>query len=130
MRRRLLWRLRHGGGSRPIQPRTGSRRPGRRSVVIETPDRGVLEMLKVGLIVRLEAKAGKEAELSAFLRGALPLVDEEPRTVVWLGVQTGPSSFAILDPSPTRKGGRHTSGVRSPRLLWRRPAYCSPALRR
>jgi quinol monooxygenase YgiN len=69
-------------------------------------------MVKSGLIVRLEAKAGKEDELSAFLRGALPLVEEEPWTVVWLGVQTGPSSFAIVDAFPDEERRRaHLAGA-------------------
>lgn len=57
-------------------------------------------MVEVGLIVRLEARAGKEDELSAFLRGALPLVEDEPQTIVWLGVQAGPSSFDLLARPP------------------------------
>lgn len=69
-------------------------------------------MIKVGLIVRLEARAGKADELSAFLRAALPLVEEEPQTVVWLGIQTGPSSFAIVDAFPDEEGRRaHLAGA-------------------
>ena len=51
-------------------------------------------MVTTGLIVRLEAKAGKEEELAAFLRDALPLVQDEPETVAWLALRTGSSSFA------------------------------------
>lgn len=69
-------------------------------------------MVKVGLIVRLEAKAGREAEVAAFLRGALPLVEEEPQTVLWLGVQTGPSSFTIVDAFPDEEGRQaHLAGA-------------------
>ena len=69
-------------------------------------------MVEVGLIVQLEARAGKEDELSAFLRSALPLVEEEPTTVVWLGIQTGPSSFAIVDAFPDEEGRRaHLAGA-------------------
>ena len=35
---------------------------------------------KVALLVRLEAKPGKEAEVEAFLRGGLAIVLEEPAT--------------------------------------------------
>ena len=38
-------------------------------------------MVTVALLVRLEAKPGKESELERFLSGALPLVQEEPATV-------------------------------------------------
>jgi len=54
-------------------------------------------IISKGLIVRLEAKPGKEEAAAAFLRGALPLVEDEPKTVAWFAFQTGPSSFAIVD---------------------------------
>jgi hypothetical protein len=41
-------------------------------------------MVTAGLIVRLEAKAGKGDELAAFLADALSLVQDEPETVAWL----------------------------------------------
>ena len=64
-----------------------------------------------GLIVRLEAKAGKEEALADFLRGALPLVEEEPKTVVWFAFQIGTSSFAIVDVFPDEEGRRdHLQG--------------------
>ncbi len=40
-------------------------------------------MVKTALFVRLEAKPGKEAEVEGFLRGGLPIVEEEPATVAW-----------------------------------------------
>jgi hypothetical protein len=57
-------------------------------------------MITTGLIVRLVAKPGREEDVEAFLRSALPLVDDEPRTVAWLAVRTGASSFAIVDVFP------------------------------
>ena len=38
-------------------------------------------MVTTGLIVRLEARTGKEEDLAAFLQGAVPLVEDEPETV-------------------------------------------------
>jgi quinol monooxygenase YgiN len=65
-----------------------------------------------GLIVRLEAKPGKEEAVAAFLRGALPLVEEEPETVAWFAFQTGASSFAIVDVFPDEDGRRaHLDGA-------------------
>jgi len=46
-------------------------------------------MVNVSLFVRLEAKAGKEKEVESFLRGALPLVMEEPTTTAWFGIRLG-----------------------------------------
>jgi quinol monooxygenase YgiN len=54
-------------------------------------------MISKGLIVRLEAKEGREATVTAFLRDALPLVDREPQTVAWFALRLGESSFAIVD---------------------------------
>ena len=65
-----------------------------------------------GLIVRLEAKAGREEGLAALLRAALPLVQEEPETVAWFAFQTGASSFAIVDVFPDEDGRRaHLDGA-------------------
>lgn len=54
-------------------------------------------MVKVGLLVRLEAKPGKEQAVADFLRGGLALALEEPDTVNWYGIQLGPSTFGIFD---------------------------------
>ena len=54
-------------------------------------------MTKVALLVRLEAKPGKEKEVADFLRGGLSLVQEEPDTLTWYGIQLGPSTFGIFD---------------------------------
>lgn len=54
-------------------------------------------MTKHALYVPLKAKPGKEQELAAFLRSAVPLVNDEPGTISWYAIQEGPSSFAIFD---------------------------------
>ena len=61
-------------------------------------------MVSVGLLVTLEAKPGKEDDLAAFLTGALPLVEEEPRTTAWFAVRLAPSRFAIFDAFPSEAG--------------------------
>ena len=69
-------------------------------------------MVTTGLIVRLEARAGKEEDLAAFLAGALPLVEEEPETVAWLAVRSDGSSFAIVDAFPDEAGRQaHLAGA-------------------
>ena len=68
-------------------------------------------MVTTGLIVRLEARQGKEDELESFLVDALPLVQGEPDTVAWLAVRAGTSSFAIVDVYPDDAGRRaHLDG--------------------
>ena len=54
-------------------------------------------MVHMGLLVRLEAKPGKEEDVAEFLTGALDLVNEEEETPIWFAVRFGPSSFAIYD---------------------------------
>ena len=54
-------------------------------------------MAKYALYVPLEAKPGKEKDVSDFLRSALPLVNAEPGTISWFAIQEGASRFAIFD---------------------------------
>lgn len=68
-------------------------------------------MVKVALWVRLEAKPGREADVEAFLRAGLPLVQAEPATTAWFGVRVGPSTFGIFDAFPDEAGrSAHLSG--------------------
>ncbi len=43
-------------------------------------------MVKVALLVRLEAKPGKEEDVANFLRSGLSLVEEEPATTAWFAI--------------------------------------------
>jgi hypothetical protein len=68
-------------------------------------------MVKVALWVRLDAKPGKEADVEAFLRAGLPLVQAEPATTAWFGIRMGPSTFGIFDAFPDEAGrNAHLSG--------------------
>jgi quinol monooxygenase YgiN len=68
-------------------------------------------MVKTALLVRLEAKPGKEAEVESFLRGGLPIVQEEPATIAWFAIRLGPSTFGIFDAFPDEAGRQaHLSG--------------------
>ena len=40
-------------------------------------------MVNVALLVRLEAKPGKESEVESFLKSGLAIVEEEPDTTAW-----------------------------------------------
>jgi quinol monooxygenase YgiN len=87
-------------------------------------------MVNVGLFVRLESKPGKEAEVEAFLRGGLAIVQEEPATVAWFALRLGPSTFGIFDAFPDDEGRQaHLTGrvaaalmARAPDLLAQPPA--------
>lgn len=68
-------------------------------------------MVNVALLVRLEAKPGKEAEVEQFLKGGLALVEAEPATTAWFGIRLGPSTFGIFDAFPNEAGRQaHLSG--------------------
>src|SRR3977135_2585386 len=77
-------------------------------------------MIKTALLVRLEAKSGKEAEVESFLRGGLPIVEEEPATVAWFGIRLGPTTFGIFDAFPDEAGRQaHLSGKVAAALMAR-----------
>jgi quinol monooxygenase YgiN len=68
-------------------------------------------MVNVALFVRLEAKPGKEADVAAFLRDGLAIVEAEPATTTWFAIQLGPSTFGIFDAFPNEAGRQaHLSG--------------------
>ncbi|MBC7892669.1 MAG: antibiotic biosynthesis monooxygenase [Sphingobacteriaceae bacterium] len=68
-------------------------------------------MVNVALLVRLEAKPGKESAVADFLRGGLALAQQEPDTVTWYALQLGPSTFGIFDTFPADEGRQaHLSG--------------------
>jgi quinol monooxygenase YgiN len=68
-------------------------------------------MVSVALLVRLEAKPGKAAEVESFLRGGLAIVQEEPATTAWFAIRMGPSTFGIFDAFPNEAGRQaHLSG--------------------
>jgi len=67
--------------------------------------------VKVGLLVIMEAKPGKEQEVESFLKGGLALVEQEPATSTWYGFRLGPSKFGIFDTFPNEAGRQaHLSG--------------------
>ena len=86
-------------------------------------------MVKVGLLVRLQAKAGKEAEVTAFLREALEMVNREDSTRAWFAVRLDLSTFGIFDAFEDELGRQgHMAGpmaaalvARAPELFVRRP---------
>lgn len=68
-------------------------------------------MEKFALLARVEAKPGKENEVLAFLKSALPLAQAEPDTVRWYALQLGPSTFGIFDTFETEDGRKaHLAG--------------------
>jgi len=54
-------------------------------------------MVKKALAVKLVAKPGKEAEVEAFLKSGLALVNGEPLTVTWYAIKFNENTFGIFD---------------------------------
>jgi quinol monooxygenase YgiN len=61
-------------------------------------------MVTVGLLVTLEAKPGREADVQRFLEGGLAIVNQEPDTTAWFAIRMGPTTFGIFDVFPTDAG--------------------------
>lgn len=79
-------------------------------------------MVTVALYVKLEAKPGKEAEVESFLKGALPVVQDEPATIAWFALRMGPSTFGIFDAFPNEAGrAAHMSGRVAEALMAKGP---------
>ncbi|HEY2661276.1 MAG TPA: antibiotic biosynthesis monooxygenase [Caulobacteraceae bacterium] len=54
-------------------------------------------MTKVALLVELQAKPDKSAEVARFLASARALAIQEPATLTWYAVQLDADRFAIFD---------------------------------
>ena len=68
-------------------------------------------MEKFALLARVEAKPGKETEVEAFLKSALPLAEAEPETVRWYGLKINENTFGIFDTFETEDGRKaHLQG--------------------
>jgi quinol monooxygenase YgiN len=77
-------------------------------------------MVRVGLLVRLRAKPGKESEVAKFLEGALPAAQGEPQTPVWFAIRIGQSEFGIFDAFPDDAGRQaHLGGPIAAALMKR-----------
>ena len=65
----------------------------------------------VGLLVRLEAKTGKEDAVANFLETGLKLVNQESTTPVWFALRLGPSTFGVFDAFANEEGRQnHLTG--------------------
>ena len=85
-------------------------------------------MVKVALLVRLEAKPGKADEVAKFLRGGLAIVQDEPATTAWFAIQLGPSTFGIFDAFPDEAGRQaHLSGRVAAALMAQAPELLAQA---
>ncbi len=77
-----------------------------------------MTMTTKGLLVRLEAKHGKDDAVEEFLSAALPLVRQEAGTKAWFAVRFGRSEYGIVDFFPDEASREaHLNGAVASALL-------------
>ena len=85
-------------------------------------------MIKVALFVRLEAKAGKEADLEKFLEAGLAMANQEATTPLWFALRLGPSTFGIFDAFSDESGRQaHLTGPIAKALMANAPELLAQA---
>ena len=83
-------------------------------------------MVKFEILASLEAKIGKEHEVAAFLKSALPLVEAEPGTVSWFAIRVSSTTFAIFDAFNDEAGrDAHLAGEVAKALMAKAPELFS-----
>jgi quinol monooxygenase YgiN len=73
--------------------------------------------LKYGVLALLEAKAGKQDELAAFLESGRALAGAEPGTVTWYAFRVGETTFGIFDTFETEDARQAHLDGEIPRAL-------------
>jgi quinol monooxygenase YgiN len=84
--------------------------------------KGETIMLKLALLVRLEAKPGRESDVMAFLEAGLALANQETTTPLWFALRLGPTTFGVFD-AFTGESGRqaHLDGPIAQALMAKAP---------
>jgi quinol monooxygenase YgiN len=68
-------------------------------------------MEAIGLLVTLQARAGKESDAEAFLKSAQPLALGEKGTLKWYAIKLGQGKFGIFDTFANEAGrNAHLNG--------------------
>jgi quinol monooxygenase YgiN len=68
-------------------------------------------MEAIGLLVTLEARAGKEADAEAFLKSAQQLALDEKETLKWYAIKLASGKFGIFDTFANEAGrNAHLNG--------------------
>jgi len=78
------------------------------------------DTLKLALLVRLEAKPGKERDVERFLETGLQLANQEEQTRLWFALKLGPTTYGVFD-AFTDEAGRqaHLNGPIAAALMER-----------
>jgi hypothetical protein len=73
------------------------------------------------LLATLEAKPGREQDVAYLLKAGLPIVQDEPATVIWFAIQFGPRIYGIFDAFPDDAGRQAHVNGQIPKLLQEMP---------
>jgi quinol monooxygenase YgiN len=85
-------------------------------------------MLKLALLVRLEAKPGKEEDVANFLEKGLELANQEATTPLWFALKMGPTTFGVFDAFSDENGRQnHLNGPIAKALMAHAPDLLSVA---
>ncbi len=77
-------------------------------------------MAKFALYAHLKAKPGKESEVEAFLKSALPLAEKESGTITWYAFQEDQGAYGIFDTFETEQARQaHLDGAIAKALMSR-----------
>ena len=87
-------------------------------------------MVRVALLVRLQAKPGKEADVARFLESGLALANQEASTPIWFALRLGPATFGIFDAFADDAGRKaHLAGQIAAALMAKAPELLAEAPR-
>jgi len=79
-------------------------------------------MVRVALLVRLQAKPGKEREVACFLEDSLALAYQEVATPIWFALKFGSATFGIFDAFADEAGRKgHLAGQIAASLMAKAP---------
>jgi quinol monooxygenase YgiN len=85
-------------------------------------------MVSRGLLVRLEAKPGKENEIEELFRSALPGIREERGTTEWFAIRLGRGDYGLVDVFPDDAArDAHLSGAVAAALFAKAPELFAKA---
>ncbi len=85
-------------------------------------------MVRVALLVRLQAKPGKEADVARFLESGLALANQEAAMPIWFALRLGPATFGIFDAFADEAGRKaHLAGQIAAALMAKAPELLAEA---
>ncbi|MGH6802234.1 MAG: putative quinol monooxygenase [Methyloceanibacter sp.] len=81
-----------------------------------------MTMVRVALLVRLQAKPGKEADVARFIESGLALANQEAATPIWFGLRLGLTTFGFFAAFADEAGRKaHLAGPVAAALMAKAP---------